>query len=306
MPGRVYVSGTPTREGFTGHELDAETGMNYAGARYYMPALGRFTSTDPHAASYPHSSPFSYALNNPISFIDPDGMDTKSTHINSVGEVIAVYDDGDLNVYQHNDINGYNPDQGAEVNRRRNASGRTSGGGEYVGYTLSRCSFASSCDSDAQPRGFMHLTGGKSTSDIVDRYMDIADNPPGYTLEALSYARNAGSGGFYDIKSGPESRVQGGAFNGLYFNGTSGLITSLRDAGNILAGRVAANVGHYGGTMLYGYGQYAKDGGNNLGYTIGAMIRSGVFHSEREGMRHMMRYEERNSAAAIRFGFRGF
>ena len=41
MPGRVYVQGSETREGFTGHELDAETGHYHAGKRYYMPALGR-------------------------------------------------------------------------------------------------------------------------------------------------------------------------------------------------------------------------------------------------------------------------
>jgi RHS repeat-associated protein len=70
MPGRVYVSGSPTRENFTGHEKDAETGLLYMGARYYMPALGRFTSTDP-AGQY--ASPYVYAGNNPISLVDPDG-----------------------------------------------------------------------------------------------------------------------------------------------------------------------------------------------------------------------------------------
>ncbi len=74
MPGRVYVSGTPTREGFTGHELDAETGLNYAGARYYMPALGRWTSVDPLASSFASYSPYNYALNNPLSLTDPTGM----------------------------------------------------------------------------------------------------------------------------------------------------------------------------------------------------------------------------------------
>jgi RHS repeat-associated protein len=39
MPGRTFTAGQETREGYTGHELDAETGMYYAGARYYMPAL---------------------------------------------------------------------------------------------------------------------------------------------------------------------------------------------------------------------------------------------------------------------------
>ena len=32
---------------FAGHELDTETQNNYAIARYYNPAIGRFLSTDP-------------------------------------------------------------------------------------------------------------------------------------------------------------------------------------------------------------------------------------------------------------------
>src|SRR5690625_7524228 len=50
MPGRSYLSGTKAKENFTGHERDAETGMLYAGARYYMPNVGRWTSVDPLAA----------------------------------------------------------------------------------------------------------------------------------------------------------------------------------------------------------------------------------------------------------------
>jgi RHS repeat-associated protein len=73
MHGRVSVQGTRTREGFTGHELDQETGMNYAGARYYMPALGRWTSVDPPAELYPSWSPYNYVLNNPVGLIDPFG-----------------------------------------------------------------------------------------------------------------------------------------------------------------------------------------------------------------------------------------
>ena len=68
-------SGSGTREGFTGHEYDGETGLNYAGARYYMPALGRFTSTDPHAVSYPGWSPYHYGANNPLGVTDPTGRD---------------------------------------------------------------------------------------------------------------------------------------------------------------------------------------------------------------------------------------
>ena len=73
MPGRVYVIGEETEEGFTGHERDAETSMLYAGARYYLPALGRWTAVDPLADQFPGVSPYNYALNNPISLFDPDG-----------------------------------------------------------------------------------------------------------------------------------------------------------------------------------------------------------------------------------------
>ena len=41
MPGRSYLSGTKAKENYTGHERDAETGMLYAGARYYMPYVFR-------------------------------------------------------------------------------------------------------------------------------------------------------------------------------------------------------------------------------------------------------------------------
>ncbi len=47
------------------------------GARMYDPILGRFTTIDPHAENYYHSSLYGYVENNPISRIDPDGRDWK-------------------------------------------------------------------------------------------------------------------------------------------------------------------------------------------------------------------------------------
>jgi len=63
---------------FTGHERDRETGLDYMLARYYGGNLGRFLSVDPAARSAKARLPqswnrFSYASNNPLRFIDPDG-----------------------------------------------------------------------------------------------------------------------------------------------------------------------------------------------------------------------------------------
>lgn len=45
------------------------------GARNYDPALGRWMNLDPLAEKYLGVTPYSYCLNNPVNFTDPDGMD---------------------------------------------------------------------------------------------------------------------------------------------------------------------------------------------------------------------------------------
>ena len=41
--------------------------------RYYNPRLGIWLTTDPLSDKFPGLSPYNYALNNPLRFIDPDG-----------------------------------------------------------------------------------------------------------------------------------------------------------------------------------------------------------------------------------------
>ncbi len=91
IPDRVFVSGSQTREGYTGHELDRETGDYYAGARYYLPELGRWTAVDP-MEQYP--SPYVYSANNSVSFIDPDGRLAESPIYDTEGNLLGTDDEG--------------------------------------------------------------------------------------------------------------------------------------------------------------------------------------------------------------------
>ncbi|WP_437606920.1 RHS repeat-associated core domain-containing protein [Sorangium sp. So ce834] len=79
---------------FTGKELDQATGLYYFGARYYDPRINVWLSPDPILDEYMAGGPgagvfnpgnlglYSYALNNPVNLLDPDGRQAQGGHRN--------------------------------------------------------------------------------------------------------------------------------------------------------------------------------------------------------------------------------
>jgi RHS repeat-associated protein len=127
LPDRSYSSAT-YRYGFNGKEKDDEwkgSGSSYDfGARIYDPRIGRWLSTDPHDDTYPAMSPYNFAINNPLSFIDPDGKDVYRTTEFQISQARLVfvmlnmgseefrkmmepfYEGNELNIYWEYDVIG--------------------------------------------------------------------------------------------------------------------------------------------------------------------------------------------------------
>ncbi|THD66634.1 hypothetical protein E7Z59_12655 [Robertkochia marina] len=168
-----------------------------------------------------------------------------STHTDEDGNVIAVYDDGDLGVYRHEG-------QGDEAKTNLEesyTSENTSAGGEKMGESLHSLSFAN--------QNLYHSTGEVTAGDIKIDYesTELTEKVESITSKdpsAFEYVQKAGTRGEWDLKS----KIKNGSL--LY-----GKYASPRDAGNFAAGVVAENSGMEP-VVQFGYGAYNLTGNSKV------------------------------------------
>ncbi len=78
----------PTPYGFTGQQMDVQTGLIYDNFRYYDPISGQFTRTDTIDTNMSGSDTYAYVGCNPVTMNDPtghDGIDENDPYIQYVG-----------------------------------------------------------------------------------------------------------------------------------------------------------------------------------------------------------------------------
>ncbi len=78
---RKQVESDKNTRWYTGHPEDKETGLTYAGARFYDSITGRFLAVDPVGFSEDNLQIFNryaYGNNNPYKYIDPDGRNPET------------------------------------------------------------------------------------------------------------------------------------------------------------------------------------------------------------------------------------
>jgi RHS repeat-associated protein len=150
--GGIVTGGNATRYGYTGKEYDSIVGDTDMNARRYEESWGLFTKPDgviAEAANPQQLNRYSYALNNPYKYIDPDGH-----------EVRVVEENGQQVVYRNDARIGTIVDGSEQVT----AQTYTAVINGQQGGTITATSYDYTVQMDTDPMRTDYLTAAKTRS----------------------------------------------------------------------------------------------------------------------------------------------
>ncbi len=154
-----------------------------------------------------------------------------STHTDRDGRVIEVLDDGDLNVYRHNDIDASSGTQQVVETRGNQSLTETMGQTEYWDEFRAHDNKTGAILSDVAEGARIRF--GTSWNETLNQRTNEANK-----MSLSERAKELKPGGKFDIKKKGDSPNEGRLLNGKY--------ATARSAGNYLAGYLGATGKEYG------------------------------------------------------------